>query len=188
MSDHFELDRKKFLIQILIAVGISIFFQLIIDPWIYDPYIRNVMGGLEGEDAIVITSLSMWFFSFSIAYFYYPKNEIITNYLICALLPLALIVGVEFARLFFIDFLHIPPLITIGYILIKQRDTLKLKLVAITSVILSLWMTIVRLIGTNYAFIPILPWGLIAIITWPLITSFIVYIILIIEKKRINTE
>ena len=55
----YSLDRKKFLIQILIAVGISIFFQFIIDPFIYDPYIREFIGGMEGGDAIVICSLSM---------------------------------------------------------------------------------------------------------------------------------
>jgi len=182
-SPQNALDRKKFLIQILIAVGISILFQFLIDPYIYDPFIREVIGGMEGGDAIVICSLSMWFFSFTCVYFYYPDNEILVNYLFCSLIPLSVIVGFEFARLFFIDFLHIPPLIAGIYILIKQRRHLNIKAMAVTSTIVSIWFLIVRLVGTNYTIIP-LNVGLIFVFAYPLLHVFLVFLINYFDKKK----
>ena len=172
-----QLDWKKFLIQIVLAIGISIIFQLVIDPLIYDPFIRAEMGVLESSDAIVICSLSMWWFSFSMAFFIYRENEIINNYLLCAFLALLMIVGIEFASLFFIDFLHIPPVIVVVIILWKYRSTLRLKNVALTSVLLIIWFATVRLIGTNYTSIPLFPWILLAAIFWPLLNILLVYII-----------
>ncbi|MHA1894754.1 MAG: hypothetical protein ACTSX4_09645 [Candidatus Helarchaeota archaeon] len=180
-----DIDKKKFLIQIVIAVCISIFFQLMIDPWIYDPFIRNNMGVLEAGNAIVITSLSMWFFSFSIAHFFYRDNEVINNYLLCSFPPLVVIIVVEFSSLVFIDFLHIPPVIIVLISIIwKKANTLKLKNVAIASVILAGWATLVRLLGTNYTSVGLFPLGLIIIIAWPLLNILLVFIINLIEKKK----
>ncbi len=177
------LNRKKFIIQILIAIGISVFFQLVIDPLIYDPFIRENLGGLiEAGDAIVICSLSMWFLSFSMAFLYYRNNEIINNYLFCAFLPLLLIVGFEFASLFFIDFLHIPPVI-IGFVILwRYRATLKLRNVLVTSLVLVIWIIIVRLVGTNYQSVSLFPMGLLAIIFWPLLNIFLYYLVIHFRK------
>ena len=186
-SNKNPLDKKKFLIQILVAIGISVLFQLVIDPVIYDPFIRDRMGGfLEPGDAIVICSMSMWFFSFSLTFFIYRTNEIINNYLLCAFIPLAIIVGFEFATLFFIDFLHIPPVIIIVFIIWKHRSTFQLKKVAIASVVLIIWATTVRLIGTNYTGLPLFPHGLVAVIGWPLLNILLAYILIRTDRTRVK--
>lgn len=180
-----QLQKKKLFIQLSITIGISVFFQIIIDPYIYNPYVRQLLGGfLEPGNAIVICSLSMWFFSFGLAYLYYRENDILTNYLICALIPLLLIVGLEFSRLMFWDFLHIPPIFVIFHIIWKYRSTIRLKKVAILSAILIIWATTVRLIGTNYTGVSLFPMGLIAIICWPLINLFLAYCITRPKKKE----
>lgn len=178
------LDKRRFFIQIGIAVCISIFFQFVLDPYIYDPYIRDQMTGLfEAGDAIVICSLSMWFFSFSLAFFYY-KNELLTNYLICSFIPLLIIVIAEFTFFLFYDFLHIPPVIVVCYILCKYRQTIRLKYVALSSLFLILWATTVRLLGTNYTAIALFPLGLLAIICWPLMNLFFALLIKYFDKKH----
>jgi len=179
------LIKRKFLIQIVIAINISILFQLIIDPLIYDPYIRQqAVVFPETGESIVICSLSMWFFSFAIAFFYYPENNVINSYLYCALVPLALLVGIEFAFLFFIDFLHIFPLLVIGIILWKRRSTIKLRNVAITSLVLIIWAAIDRLVGVNYTGIPLFPEGLLMIIFWPILILMPLYIANYIKRKK----
>jgi hypothetical protein len=181
------LNKKKFLIQILIAICISVFFQFVIDPLIYDPYIRQqLMVFPEPPGSIVICSLSMWFFSFSLAFLYYPSNTIINSYLYCALIPLSLLVGIEFTYLFFYDFLHILPLISIFIILWKKRSTIKLKNVAVTSIVLIIWATIARLTEVNYTGVPLFPFGLLAIIIWPLLNITLLYIANFIQSKRVK--
>ena len=138
----------------------------------------------ETGPSIVICSLSMWFFSSAIAFFYYPENEVINSYLYCSLIPLGLLVGIEFAFLFFIDFLHIFPLIAIGIILWKKRSTIKLRNVAITSLVLIIWVAIVRLVGVNYTGIPIFPEGLVMILFWPILTLLPLYIANHMKQKK----
>ncbi|MHA1265637.1 MAG: hypothetical protein ACTSRS_10415 [Candidatus Helarchaeota archaeon] len=179
-----SFNKKKFIIQLLIALSISLFFQFILDPLVYTPYVRAQLSGFfETENSIVICSLSMWFFSFAFAFFYY-KNSIITNYLVCSFIPLLLIVGIEFSFFLYYDFLHIPPLIVVGYILWNYRATLRLYKIAFTSVILVAWATLVRLLGTNYTGVPLFPLGLIAIVCWPLINVLFIYILLFLDKRR----
>lgn len=181
----FMINKKRFFLQIIIAIGISVIFQLVVDPLIYDPFIRDQMSGLfEAGDAIVICSLSMWFFAFSISFFIYRNNHIINNYLLCAFFPLVIIVAFEFGSLFFIDFLHIPPVIIIFIILWRYRSTLRLKNVAITSIILIIWAATIRLIGTNYTRVPLFPMGLLAIIFWPIMNLLLIYLIIYFERRR----
>ncbi|TFF85827.1 MAG: hypothetical protein EU551_03225 [Promethearchaeota archaeon] len=183
MKDNYQLNKKKFLIQIIIAIVISIFFQLIIDPLIYDPYVRGSIRILVG-DAVVITSLSQWFFSFSFAYLYYRENEILENYLLCGFIPLVIIVGVELAVLgLFWDFLHIPPIIISIFIIIKRHSKIKLKYIGIISIFLMVWASIVRLLGTNYTTVAIFPEGLVVILLWPLLNLLMGAMIIYLPKK-----
>ncbi len=176
MAD-FTIDRKRFIIQILIAVAISVLFQLVIDPFIYDPYVRqNPANFIDAGKAIVITSMSMWFFSFALAFFYYPENEIITSFLTCAFIPLAAIVAIEFASLFFYDFLHVLPVIIIVYIFWKKRDVLDLKYIAIWSVVLSFWLLTVHLLGFNYATLK-LEMIMIGMAGWPVLNLILGHVL-----------
>jgi len=141
-------------------------------------------GLFEPGDPYVICSLSMWFFSFSIAFLFYRDNEIINNYLLCAFFALGMLVAVEFAFLFFIDFLHIPPIIVIFIILWRYRATLKIKNVFVTSLVLIVWIAIVRLVGTNYQSIPLFPMGLLLLIFWPLSNLLIVYLVIRFDRRK----
>ncbi|MBD3228929.1 MAG: hypothetical protein GF329_12140 [Candidatus Lokiarchaeota archaeon] len=135
-------------------------------------------------NAIVITSLSQWFFSFSFAYIFYPDNEILNNYLLCGFMPLLIIVGVEFFVLYlFYDFLHIPPIIVSIYIILKKYSKIKLKAIGTISALLMVWAAIVRLIGTNYTTVSLFPEGLIVIILWALFNLSMGFIIKYISKK-----
>lgn len=178
-----NIDKKKFLIQIVIAILISIFFQFVLDPFVYDPYVRESIRMLAG-DAIVITSLSMWFFSFSFAYLFYPDNEILSNYILCGFIPLLIIVGVEFFALhMFYDFLHIPPIIVSIYIILKKYTKIQLKTVGIISALLMIWAAIVRLVGTNYTSVSLFPEGLVVVILWPLLNLLMAFIIRYVSNK-----
>ncbi|MHA1298726.1 MAG: hypothetical protein ACTSO9_04695 [Candidatus Helarchaeota archaeon] len=179
----FVINRKRFYIQIIIAVVISVIFQLLIDPFIYDPYVRKQIGGfIDPGNAIVITSMSMWFFSFSFAFLYYQDNEIINSYLLCAFIPLVGIVTIEFFSLLFWDFLHIPPIITIIYIIWKQKETINLRYVFFASIILSVWLITVRLLGFNYTGLAI-PIAIGAMCIWPCINLLFSYVLIKIFKK-----
>ena len=185
-KSDFEIDNKKFLVQILIAAAISVVFQLFIDPFIYDPYVRQAMAGgfIDPGDAIVITSMSMWFFSFSIAFFYYPENEIINSYLLCSFVPLIGIVAGEFICLMFYDFLHLPPVIIIAiFIFWKGRETLDMRTIAISSIILSFWLLTVHLLGFNYATLQ--TWMIVvAMGLWPVLNLILGYILIKVLKNE----
>ena len=183
---EFTLDTKRFIIQILIAAIISVVFQFLIDPIIYDPYVRQAMAGgfIDPGNAVVITSMSMWFFSFSIAFFYYPENEVINSYLLCAFIPLVGIIAGEFIGLMFWDFLHIPPVVIITiFIFWKRRETLNLKNILIASVILSFWLLIVHLLGLNYATIQT-PFIIAAMGLWPALNLILGYILIRVLKNE----
>lgn len=184
---EFTLNRKKFLIQILIAVGISVLFQFVIDPYIYDPIIRTLFGGvMESLGAIVITSLSMWFFSFSISFFIYPDNELVNSYLFCALIPLGFLVAIEFIVIhLFFDFLHIFPIVVIGFILWKKRSTIRFRNVVCSTVILIVWVLIVWLLKLNYMGVA-LHLGIIIIIGWSLLNAIMSYLISRLSRKSVN--
>jgi len=104
-----ELDRKKFNIQILIAVIISLLFHLIIDPYFYFPFLKDnfPIPDFLDEESFSITTLSLWIFSFSVVFFYYPDNFIINNFLVSSLVPLLFVVITEFLSSFFLDIFHI---------------------------------------------------------------------------------
>ncbi|MHA1378532.1 MAG: hypothetical protein ACTSRG_09140 [Candidatus Helarchaeota archaeon] len=183
--NQLPLDKKRFHIQILIAAVISVIFQLLIDPYIYNPYVRNAMAGgfIDPGNAIVITSMSLWFFSFSFAFLYYQDNEIINSYLLCAFIPLIGIVGIEFFSLLFWDFLHIPPVIIIIYVIWKQRNTINLRYALFSSIILSIWLLTVRLLGFNYTGLSI-PLTIGAMCIWPFLNLLLSYIIIKLLKKE----
>lgn len=172
-SSDFKLDKKRFLIQLLIAVVISVLFQLIINPFIYEPFIRSQRSVFINPGEIAVTSISIWFFSFSIAFFYYQDNELINSYLLCSLIP---VIGTFVIEFIFYDFLHIPPIIIVIYILWKRRGTINLRYVISVSIVLSFWLLIVRLLEFNYTAIPF-PLIVIVMLIWPFLNFLFGFII-----------
>ena len=176
-SSDFSLDKKRFLIQILIAVVISVLLQILVVPFIIDPLTRKFPTLFETRATILITTLSFWFFSFSVAFFYYPENEIINSYLLCSLIPLVIIIVQEFISLFFFDVLHLLPIIVVILIAWKNPNTINLKNVTITSPMLIIWFLIVRLLGINYPSFELSPLGITYLITWGIMNIVLAYII-----------
>ncbi|MFX0133208.1 MAG: hypothetical protein ACFFDN_06145 [Candidatus Hodarchaeota archaeon] len=179
--NNFSLDNKRFLIQILIAVIISVLLQIVIVPLVIDPLTRRFPTIFERRATILITTLSFWFFSFSVAFFFYPENEIINSYLLCSFIPLVIIIIQEFIALFFFDVLHMLPIIVVIYIVWKLPDTINLKFTTIASPILVLWFFTVRLLGINYPDFELSFLGISYIIIWGILNIIIAYII---TKKR----
>ncbi|MFX1453208.1 MAG: hypothetical protein ACFFCM_20410 [Promethearchaeota archaeon] len=176
-SSDFSLDKKRFLIQILIAVVISVLLQIVIVPLIIDPLTRRFPTIFETRATILITTLSFWFFSFSVAFFFYPENEIIDSYLLCSIIPLIIIIIQEFVSLFFFDILHLLPIIVVILIIWKNPKTINLKYVTITSPLLVIWFLIVRLLGINYPTFELSPLGITYLITWGIMNIVLAYII-----------
>ncbi|NVM00869.1 MAG: hypothetical protein HWN67_00915 [Candidatus Helarchaeota archaeon] len=180
-SSDFSLDKKRFLIQILIAAIISVLLQIFIVPLIIDPLTRRFPNIFERRVTILITTLSFWFFSFSVSFFFYPENEIINSYLLCSFIPLVIIIFLEFIELFFFDILHMLPIIVVIYIVWKLPDTINLKFTAIASPILVIWFLTVRLLGINYPDFELSFLGISYLIIWGVSNIIIAYII---TKRR----
>ena len=185
-SSSFSLDKRVFLIQILITISISVFLQLVIDPLIIDPLTKRHQNIFETAPTVLITSLSCWFFSFSMSFLYYPKNELVNSYLFCSIIPLTVIVAQEFFALFFFDLLHLIPIIVVIYIILKKRDTINPKYVTIFSPILVIWYFTVKLLGLNYLSFEIFPFGLIYMIIWAFLNVIISYILKNKIKNNLN--
>ncbi len=180
------VNRKKFLIQIIVAIAISLCFQFVIAPFIIDPIMAFVTGEPQDSSRIIIT-LSQWFFSFSVAFFYYSRNKIVNNYLFCGLLPVTFFLLYKFIFLqVFVDFLHILPIVVNIIILWKLRDSFNLKLVSICSLFLVIWLAMDRLLELAYIEFSIFPIGVIVIILWPLFNLIIAYFIIFLQSRKLN--
>ena len=132
--------KQKTLFQIGIAITISLVFQFLI-PVSWRP-LPTVIGE-DFESWNVIFTLSQWFFSFSIAWFFFRDNRYINNYLICSILPLGVIVALEFTVLFlYYDYLHLLPFIIDMYILWKKRGIINRKLMLSFLVFFSIWFLV----------------------------------------------
>lgn len=145
-----------------------------------------VTGEPQDSSRIIVT-LSQWFFSFSVAFFYYPRNKIVNNYLFCGLLPVTFFLLYKFIFLqVFVDFLHILPIVVNIIILWKLRDSLNLKLVGIYSLFLVIWLALDRLFELAYREFPIFPIGVIIIIVWLLFNVIIAYFIKFIQGRKLT--
>ncbi len=162
-----EIDIKRFAIQIIFSVVISVLIHVFVYPMIINRLLQ-FQGTQTAQNQFYLTSLSCWFFAFSIAFLFYPDNEIVNSYLLCSLLVLVVIVAREFMQLFFYDALHIPPIIVSVYVMLKKRETINVKIVAITSPILVAWFLLVRIVGLNYLYYELNVLGIVYMIIWPI--------------------
>ncbi len=119
--------RTITVIQLVIAIAISFFFQFLI-PFSWQPLDTFQYGAKQHGDSganIIIFTISQWYFSLSIAWLFYRKNPYINNFLIYSIVPLGMIVIYEFVVLFlYYDYIHITPLIIDIYLIWKGRETL----------------------------------------------------------------
>ena len=115
-----ELDlKRKTLVQLIIAVGIAVVLHFGIlllskfnmPSWL-NPF-NEIVGDVFGtgtEVSVPIASLSVWIFAFSIAWFIFRDNPYLNSLLMFSVIPLAIIIFVEFGYyLFFWDFIHLLP-------------------------------------------------------------------------------
>ena len=114
-------------IQLTCAIVISLIFQFLI-PFSWQPLDTYQYGASQHGDPgtnLVIFTISQWYFSFSIVWFFYRKNPFLNNFLIYSIVPLGIIVVYEFSVLFlYYDYIHILPLFVDVYMIWKQRKTL----------------------------------------------------------------
>jgi len=181
-----SVNRKKFLIQIIVAIAISLCFQFVIAPFIVDPIMAFVTGEPQDSSRIIIT-LSQWFFSFSVVFFLDPHNKLINNYLFCGFLPVTFFLLYKFIFLqVFVDFLHVLPILVNIIILWKIRNSINLKLISICSLFLAIWLAADRLLELAYIEFPIVPIGVMIIILWPLFNIGIAYFIKFLQGRKLN--
>lgn len=145
--DSWSLNRKRFGIQILVAILVALHMYFFIFPFILNPLLAIFFPLMVFPNSI--SSISMWFFAFSCAYFIYPDNKILNNYLFCALFPLSYIVVFEWFGFFFWDFFHLLPIIIAFYILSKHSEQIKISHVAIIQAGLVFWYVLVNSLGLN---------------------------------------
>ncbi len=147
--------KEKTLIQVVIALVIALLFQFLI-PVDWQPFntaIGNDLGVLNGFGS-PITSLSTWFFALSIAWVIYRKNSYINSLMMYSLIPLIVIVGVEFIFYsLFWDYIHIVPLI-VNIAILRSRETLRQKFIVLFSFLLTGLIFLEYYIGIAYTAIP----------------------------------
>ena len=135
-----ELSLKTItIIQLLIALGISLLFQFVI-PYEWQPLNRKVPHFTPGEN-IVFFTVSQWFFSFAIAWFIKKDNPYVNSFLIFSFVPVSMMTFDEIFRLgIFYDYYHLLPFSIDIYILVKRKDTIDLKLFLYIILFISIWL------------------------------------------------
>ena len=131
------------ILQFIGAIIISIVFQFLI-PLSWQPldsYLKpTIQHGDPGTNVIILT-ISQWYFSFSIMWFFKRSNKFINNFLIYSIPPLFSILMLEFYVFkIYYDYIHLLPLIVAFLIFFTQIETIKPKLVIWNILLLSIWL------------------------------------------------
>ncbi len=141
------------IIQITIAVIISLVFQFLIPYWWQplDTFLHGIkQHGDEGVN-IVIFTISQWYFSLSIVWLIYPDNPYLNNFLIYSIVPLGIIVAYEFFFIFlFWDYIHLIPVILDIYLILKKRETLRQKFAPFIILLNTIWLFSVYFLKLAY--------------------------------------
>ena len=140
-------------IQITCAIVISLIFQFLI-PFFWQPLDTYQYGASQHGDPgtnLVIFTISQWYFSFSIVWFFYRKNPYLNNFLIYSIVPLGIIVVYEFSVLFlYYDYIHIIPLFVDAYIIWKHRETLLKRFARYIITLNIIWLLSVYIFNLAY--------------------------------------
>ncbi len=187
-----QLNLKSItLIQIIVAVIISLIFQFII-PLAWQPLDAFEAGKLihhgdEGTNIIIFT-VSQWYFSFSVSWHLKRDNKYINNFLIYSIPGLTSIVFIEFFIYgLYYDYIHLLTLVTAIYIIIKKKYTL-IPIQAIPNFILiTFWLFSVYFLRLAYFNTPFTDYFLRFVVTS--IANFGIWCyIIIIHRKRKETD
>jgi len=184
-----QLNLKSItLIQIIVAVIISLIFQFII-PLAWQPLDAFEAGKLihhgdEGTNIIIFT-VSQWYFSFSVSWHLKRDNKYINNFLVYSIPGLSSIVFIEFFIYgLYYDYIHLLTLVTAIYIIIKKKYTL-IPIQAIPNFILvTFWLFSVYFLRLAYFNTPFTDYFLRFVVTSIANFGIWCYIIIIHRKKN----
>lgn len=151
--------RIIFLLQIATATVISLLFQFVFpltwQPLDFTMYGPNIKHGDYNMNFVIVT-VSLWYFSFSIAWLLYQDNPYVNNFLIYSLPTLFLIAFMDlFYYHLFWDFIHFTPLVVGSILLWKKRDTLHQRWLPYYLIFLSVWIYSVYFLHLAYFLIPL---------------------------------
>jgi len=131
------------ILQIMGAIGISLLYQFVFPlSWMpLDSRLRPwIQHGDPGTNVIILT-ISQWYFSFSVVWFFKRTNKFINNFLIYSIPPLFSIIMLEFyVFAIFYDYIHLLPLIVAFLIFFTQLESIKPKYVGLYLLLLSIWL------------------------------------------------
>ena len=131
------------ILQIIGAIVISIVFQFVI-PLSWQPldsYLKpTIQHGDPGTNVVILT-ISQWYFSFSVVWFFKRSNKFINNFLLYSFPPLFSIFIMEFYvfRIYY-DYIHLLPIIVAFLIFFTQIESIKPKFVIWNILFLSIWL------------------------------------------------
>jgi hypothetical protein len=136
-------DHAIEILQIIGAIALSSIYQFIIPlSWFpLDSFTRPTVKHGDPGTNIIIFTISQWYFSFSVVWFFKRDNKFINNFLIYSIPPLYSMLILEFFgfRLFY-DYIHIIPLIVAFTIFFTQLKNITPKFVVLNILISSIWL------------------------------------------------
>lgn len=172
------------IIQLSIATTLSLVFQFIIPLW-WQPLDYYTHGGKinHGDPGANVTffTVSLWFFTLSIAWLFYRDNKYLNNFIVYALVPLGMIVADEFfVILLFFDYIHVFPFVVAIYLIWKKKDTLDQKLLPYYLVLFSSWIFSVYFLKLAYYSAPLNQ----VIFNWAIPTALSILLSFTFRKKQ----
>ena len=186
-----ELNLRSItLIQVTVAIIISLIFQFII-PLSWQPLDLYEAGKLiyhgdEGTNVIIFT-VSQWYFSFSIAWLFKRDNIYINNFIVYCIPGLSSIIFIEFFYYgLFYDYIHILPLLTALYIIIKKKESLIPKQAIPNFILVTIWLFSVYFLRLAYFTSPFVYYFLRWVITS--IANFGIWRLIVFRYKKSNND
>jgi hypothetical protein len=136
-------EHSTEIFQIVGAIILSFVYQLVIPlSWFpLDSLTRPTVRHGDPGSNIIIFTISQWYFSFSVVWFFKRDSKFINNFLIYsipALYPILILEVFGFGLIY--DYIHILPLVVAFIIFFTQLDTIKPKFVILNLLISSVWL------------------------------------------------
>ncbi|MFX0058494.1 MAG: hypothetical protein ACFE8J_09375 [Candidatus Heimdallarchaeota archaeon] len=136
--------KRITVIQLAIATLVSLLFQFVV-PFSWQPLhlYNNGINAQHGDPGLnlVIFTISQWYFSLSVVWFFNRDNKYLNNFLAYSIAPLSTILIPEFFIYdLYYDYIHIFPVIVGLYITWKKRETLVEKYVIPNFIFVSIWL------------------------------------------------
>ncbi|MHA1670089.1 MAG: hypothetical protein ACTSV5_05860 [Promethearchaeota archaeon] len=182
-----ELNLRSItMIQIIVAVVISLMFQFII-PLSWQPLDlyeagKIIQHGDEGTNIIIFT-VSQWYFSFSISWHLRRDNKYINNFLVYSIPGLSTIVFIEFFLYgLYYDYIHLLTYVTALYIIAKKKESLIPSHAIPNFIVVTIWLFSVYFLRLAYFNSPFGGYFLRWVLTS--IANFGIWCLIIIRHKK----